>query len=246
MRLFLSLLVLSLGAAYVPTARAQDDDGDRLRIDYAADGAITGSLALSIVLAETVLKGPFSPDECRWCEPPRFDVSIRDAFVWDNAALADSLSYGSLGIGVGVSFLDVFMSMGNARWKEAGEDSLIIGEAMMSAMLFNELFKWTVGRQRPGVHFGSVDISKNEQNVSFFSGHTTLAFTSAAAGGMVAWMRGRKTAAASIWSIGGVLGLSTAYFRIAADRHYASDVLVGMAVGTLFGLLEPWLFHRGL
>jgi membrane-associated phospholipid phosphatase len=33
------------------------------------------------------------------------------------------------------------------------------------------------------------------------------------------------------------------YFRIAADRHYLTDVLTGALLGTGMGILLPWLFH---
>ena len=35
-----------------------------------------------------------------------------------------------------------------------------------------------------------------------------------------------------------------AYLRIAADRHYATDVLTGSAVGSAIGFSVPYLAHR--
>src|SRR4029077_11064630 len=47
-----------------------------------------------------------------------------------------------------------------------------------------------------------------------------------------------------IW-IGGVgLAGSTGYLRVAADRHFLTDVLVGAAVGTAVGTLMPRLFDE--
>ena len=40
------------------------------------------------------------------------------------------------------------------------------------------------------------------------------------------------------------LALFTGYLRIAADKHYASDVAVGALMGGLFGAGVPLLLHR--
>ena len=40
------------------------------------------------------------------------------------------------------------------------------------------------------------------------------------------------------------LALATGYLRIAADRHWATDVATGWAVGAAFGVGVPWLLHR--
>ena len=47
-----------------------------------------------------------------------------------------------------------------------------------------------------------------------------------------------------IWAAGLAVAAVTAYLRIAADRHYASDVTVGAAIGSLTGFAVPYLFHN--
>ena len=44
-----------------------------------------------------------------------------------------------------------------------------------------------------------------------------------------------------IWGAGLGLAVTTAYLRIAADRHYATDVLAGSAFGIAAGIAIPWL-----
>ncbi len=56
-------------------------------------------------------------------------------------------------------------------------------------------------------------------------------------------MRGYRLAP-WIWGAGLSLAVATAYLRIAADRHYASDVTVGAAIGSLTGFAVPYLFHN--
>jgi membrane-associated phospholipid phosphatase len=40
------------------------------------------------------------------------------------------------------------------------------------------------------------------------------------------------------------LAAATGYLRIAADRHYFTDVLAGAALGAGAGLTVPYLMHR--
>ncbi|MBC7171208.1 MAG: hypothetical protein H5U40_02210, partial [Polyangiaceae bacterium] len=39
------------------------------------------------------------------------------------------------------------------------------------------------------------------------------------------------------------MATTTSLFRVMADKHWASDVLVGAGVGLFAGWLLPWLFH---
>lgn len=87
----------------------------------------------------------------------------------------------------------------------------------------------------------------NERNFSFFSGHTAHAFAAATLTCqhhryLGSFLGGPAT---SPWTC--AAGLATAgltgLLRIAGDAHYASDVLVGAAVGSSAGLLVPWLLR---
>lgn len=44
--------------------------------------------------------------------------------------------------------------------------------------------------------------------------------------------------------VGLVSAALAGYTRMAADRHYASDTLVGLALGASAGFLLPWLTYR--
>jgi membrane-associated phospholipid phosphatase len=44
--------------------------------------------------------------------------------------------------------------------------------------------------------------------------------------------------------VGLTLAAATGYFRVAADRHYLSDVLVGGGLGSLIGFVNPFFVHR--
>ena len=56
-------------------------------------------------------------------------------------------------------------------------------------------------------------------------------------------MRG-YTLAPLVWATSLPVALVTGYLRIAADRHYFTDVLVGAVLGSAIGFVVPFVFHR--
>lgn len=84
----------------------------------------------------------------------------------------------------------------------------------------------------------------NDRHRSFFSGHTSQAFAAASAQcmhhlNMPLYGISPAVPCAAGYTVAAFVG----GLRMMADRHYLSDVLVGAGVGTLVGLLVPWLFH---
>jgi membrane-associated phospholipid phosphatase len=93
------------------------------------------------------------------------------------------------------------------------------------------------------VHVGGTTEPSTEDNLSFYSGHTTLAFSVGVSSSLIAYRRRYRLAPAILISTL-ALGVTTAYLRMAADRHYFSDVLVGALAGTAGGYLIPQLGTR--
>lgn len=85
----------------------------------------------------------------------------------------------------------------------------------------------------------------NDRHRSFFSGHTSQAFAAAGAQCMHHLhlpLYGSLTPfvpCAASFAVAAMAG----GLRIMADRHYMSDVLTGATIGTLVGVLVPWLLH---
>jgi len=94
----------------------------------------------------------------------------------------------------------------------------------------------------------SADCDEKRRYVSFFSGHSSVAFTSA---GLTCAHHQRLPlyggGAADAAACGAMIAvaLSTASFRVLADEHYMSDILVGSAVGFAAGYGLPTLLHYG-
>lgn len=229
-----------------------------LRWHPVADGVSTGTLITTWVLSEA-LKPVLAVPACRWCATNGFDTSIRRVF---NPSMAPSASgvrsvttvSDVLGLAVtplALLGLDLGFALRDAGdWRVAGVDALLIAQAVAAATNLTQLTKYVVSRGRP--YSAGADQALLEQgrdphdaNLSFFSGHATFTFAAACSVATVMTMRNYRHAWVA-WVVGLPLAATTALLRVAADKHWASDVLVGMAVGSIFGVVLPWLAHRPL
>lgn len=83
---------------------------------------------------------------------------------------------------------------------------------------------------------------KGDRNASFFSGHSATAFAGAGLVCMQQMALGPKFATLGCGSAMTLAG-ATALLRIIADKHYATDTLVGAVVGLATGMLLPYALH---
>ena len=232
----------ALFAAAAAVALAAADGPSRaLPYDAIRDPVITGAAAAGWVLLH-VLEDRLASETCRWCEPPPFDLSARGALRLQSsdtpATASDVVAYGAVPLaGLGVDF---FVSGRDA--KTAGVDALIAAETVALAGLAGQAVKLNVARRRPAAYASGAARASADDDASFYSGHASAAFAVATSFATCASMRGDGDAWVA-WAAGLPLAALTGYLRIAADRHYLSDVLVGAGAGTLFGTLVPRLLH---
>ena len=240
MAAMLRVVIVMLLAA--TTAHA-DEPTDRTR---ALDLGLTVGMGGAYLVAEFGFNAELSPTTCRWCEPTGFDVPMRDALKWGDTGAANTISnltgyvLAPLATAGGL-----VLAGGRSGWRRHYDDAVPVIQAAIFASLLQHVTKLGGGRQRPYAHFappGTLTPSE-EDNVSFWSGHTSLDFALAVSAGTIADARGYRYAPV-IWATGLTLAGVTGYLRVAADRHYATDVLMGAAVGTLVGYAWPRLVHR--
>ena len=104
----------------------------------------------------------------------------------------------------------------------------MIAEAVALNGALTQIVKFTAGRERPFVHALPADQKPltghpADNNVSFYSSHTSFAFSLAVSTATVASMR-RYRWAPVLWGVGLVSAAAVGYLRIAADQHYFTDV----------------------
>jgi membrane-associated phospholipid phosphatase len=185
------------------------------------------------------------PDTCRWCKPGATDRAIRDALVWDDTDRADLystlLAYGAAPvIGGALVYL-------NTRGATAGrviDDTISIAEAVVVTGVLVSGLKVASARKRPYAYRSSVDYSDDiSARTSFPSGHASFGFALTTSAAMVCHWRKFPTEP-YVWVAGIGLSLSVEYLRIAADKHWFSDVAIGGGIGFGVGLLVPTLLRE--
>jgi membrane-associated phospholipid phosphatase len=236
---------VALLALWGSPARAADE----LHVDWKVDGAITGA-AFALWGGSQLLQGHLAATTCRWCQPGSIDTSIRDSLRWDDTGAANLASNIAAFAFVPVASVGLLVLGSHAedRTGETASNALLMAESVALAGDANQLFKFAVGRERPFVHALPPDQKSQtanpaDNNTSFYSGHTSFAFSLAVSAGTIASIR-RYRWAPVVWAAGLTGAALVGYLRIAADRHYFTDVLTGAGAGAAFGFAVPAL-HRG-
>jgi membrane-associated phospholipid phosphatase len=237
------LLVLCALLFSTLPARAEQPFAVDLRVEaplLAAGGALW--------IVSEGLKPKLAPTDCRICGHNALDDAVQQGLLWQNVQparrLSDALLFGLVPALAFGSVMGVGQAEGDRR--SAGENLLTLSETLVATSVLTQLTKFTAGRERPFLatqrENGLVVTHGPDDNLSFFSGHTSTTFALAVGAGSIASFRGYKQAP-WIWGLGLPLAALTGYLRIAADRHYFTDVLTGALIGSAIGVLIPWL-HR--
>jgi membrane-associated phospholipid phosphatase len=255
----LSVSILAVLCVLCASADSRADEVNELRYDARIDVAVTAVGGLWWLSTE-MMKADLVPEKCRWCYRAKdgadllnpVDGFVRSSLLWKDTNTAATLSSAV------AFFIEPGAMMGLTALASANEhavdrfpvDALLITEATVLAGDINQIAKFAFARERPFVHFlprapdavRALTDSPSDDNLSFFSGHTTLAFAIATSAGTINTLRGYRLAPL-VWGAGMTMAASVAYLRIAADKHYFSDVMTGVVVGSVIGIGIPLIFH---
>lgn len=124
-------------------------------------------------------------------------------------------------------------------------ETVMAAETFLIAHTVPHTLKPLVSRVRPYNYYDAADNpEKSDWNHSFFSGHTSMAFAAATFGSYTfcKWFPESKMKVPFI-AISYSLATLTGISRVYSGCHFATDVLMGAAVGTAIGFFVPWL-HR--
>jgi membrane-associated phospholipid phosphatase len=190
--------------------------------------------------ASGLLQSKLTPATCRWCEPDRLDRWARGQLRWRSTKAAGTAS-DALQLGVpAATALALWLSGGQPlASRETAEDLVVVAEAAAVAQLLTQGAKYAAARRRPDAWAAGTQGSADAKH-SFWSAHTSFTFSVAAAATQVARLRGRPGWRwLALASFAGAA--ATGWLRVAADRHWLTDVVSGAAVGTATGLGVPLL-----
>jgi membrane-associated phospholipid phosphatase len=254
---FFSLTFCAALATNVGIAHAEEAASPPIEIghDMGVELPTVAGLAI-VVVGFRVLRDDLEPSSCRLCdssEPGRvnaidgwFRRELKHSDTYPVNVASYVLAFGLAP--VSAAGLTILAAHAEHRDNEDLVNVVAIAEGGFGAMLATEVLEFATLRMRPYVH-AIADPAERDRVIaqkgafhSFPAGHVVEAFGLAAASGVVASRRGYRLAPL-VWGVGLTLGLATAYARVAADRHYFTDVLAGAAIGTVVGGGIPLFFH---
>lgn len=243
---FFFVVIIGLGISskvYAENLLFPESKSVSLQYNLKSDIAITVTAFSSWAIMRG-FQDDFAPSTCRWCSVNTFDKWGHDNLKWDNVKAASTTSH------VMAYCIAPLIAFGGnalvANYDDKVDDfavnALIIAETVALSSLLNQIVKMSAGRQRPDAHYSGVR-SGAADNTSFYSGHTNLAFSLAVSSGTVASMREYRLAPL-IWGAGLGVAATTGYLRIAADKHYITDVVAGAVIGSAVGFCVPYFMHK--
>lgn len=161
----------------------------------------------------------------------RLDGGARRALLRPGAAAdadraSDALAYAAVPLACGLALLCV-----DDLSTRLVRDALRVARAVTVTGAVNQAVKFVAPRERPFVRALPAATGRDRYG-SFFSNHTSAVTSMAAACARLLRSRG-----ASGWFGVPLFGLAlfVGYLRIAADRHYLTDVLAGALFGSALG-----------
>lgn len=217
-------------------------------------------LGLSIAQGALAIGSVFLPEQRNWIATNPFDESARDAMRLKTAQerlTARDASDVGLVLLINQQLIDtLFITWWlHDKGSTALQMALIDLQTVSFAAGVNGIVTGLVGRQRPyprvdcaegGVRAETGDCLGPDRYQSFFSGHTTVAFTMASLT-CVHHINLPIYGGGPVEAIPCAMALATAsgvgMLRMAGDQHFLSDVLTGALFGTAVGFGLPYLFY---
>ena len=204
------------------------------------------TITAGLATAALVFIGPI--EQPHWTGPILFDNAVRDAIRVNDPE--ERKTYRAIGdwtyrFSPLLPLIDVFVvsAIGHGDKKLTRNLGGMLAEAYSYSGLMSFISTELSARQRP---YSDCKEGRQCDTQSFYSGHSTIAATGA--GLMCANHTRIALYGSPVLDIGACVlasanAMVTAVTRLNADRHYATDVLVGTGLGFAFGYAVPVLFH---
>jgi membrane-associated phospholipid phosphatase len=209
----------------------------QLEVGVKRAALVTGA-ALALWGAAEIERGIDDVARCRWCDPPGFDRWSRRQLRWDDTGAADDASdVLMVGVSLGSAAAVAWLAASEGDSREVVEDVFLVVAAVAVTEALTRGVQHGAGRLRPQAW--DVGEPRGDRDLrAFFSGHTSRAFAAATAAAQVSRLRGRP---GWVWvaAVGFTAAAATGWLRVAADQHWATDVLAAAAVGTAIGWAIP-------
>ena len=160
----------------------------------------------------------------------------RIALRYDNPTASRFSDWTLILVSMAPLAMSVHENSSTGKWTE----SALYLESQIWTSGLTRLCKGIVRRPRPYAYAGSSTLPDKDAARSFFSGHTSIAFTGAVSTGIFfdhfypesKWSK-------TVWISSLSLAATTGVLRILAGKHFPTDVLTGAIVGSFVGWMIP-------
>jgi membrane-associated phospholipid phosphatase len=249
----LPVVVLVVFALPGGGATAQDATSPGLRDQASLDVPLTLA-GVAGTLGPELLTDTGKPWRCRWCDRDAdghdtlngLDAAVRRHWRWSSPEKAHSWSNVTLALSL-FAPAGAFAAARGGFGDGFGGEMLLAVESSAVALGLTQGAKYLFRRERPWAHAGDPPrgehLGSRDASLSFVSGHASVAFALAVSTGSLASLRG-DDGKEWVWATGLAVAAATGYLRIAADRHYFTDVVAGAALGATVGWVVPRLVDR--
>lgn len=207
-------------------------------VDPLLDGAVIGVTALGTIWANSNAENlirfrcPCDPSEVNGLDRPVIGNSSQSA-----AGASDVTAALAVAVPVVADWIDL------GTTPELAEDFVVFAEVMSLNAALANLLKYTTQRPLPRTYAGDPELLVAPEGYrSFYSGHVSTTFSALSAASFTLGLRhgGR----AWPWIVTAATGFTVAAERVAAGRHFYTDVAVGALAGAAVGIFVPWLHER--
>ena len=209
------------------------------RVSPAIDGSIIGASLLAIAIPYAFAGSFIHPH----CPCAANEVNPLDRHVIGNHnKLLDDASDATAGIVMVAPLLLDGLDVGLSR--TLLEDATVYGEALAVNGAMVTAVKYIAQRPLPRTYAGDPALVNQPGGYrSFYSGHTSLVV--AALSVTAVTLEARHGQRVWPWLVVAAIGTMVAAERVAAGRHFYTDVAVGAVAGAAVGTLVPMAHRRG-
>lgn len=213
------------------------------KLSYAKEFTITGLCVATLTPSFFLKKNKPVLNETQLNQLNKADIWKVDRFACNNwnpkiAKASDVLMFGSM-------VLPALLLINKPARNEAGKISLLYFETLLLNAGITNLTKEIFKRKRPYTYNANAPLSKKmerDATSSFFSGHTSFAASSSFFLAKVyADTNPNSKWKPVVWTSAAIIPLTTGIFRVAAGKHFPTDILVGYLVGAATGIFVPHL-----
>jgi membrane-associated phospholipid phosphatase len=240
-------VVLQLQLALAPAALADPGRRSPFEVDARVDAPVL-ALGLTLWVTPFFVEGSLPGPACDPCDPAELNRLDRPVVHFGSPA-ADRAGDVMVAVVPALAAAGALLDLRDWGWAEVAEDVVLIAEAMVLSGVMQRLVSFAVRRPRPFMYREDARPELRDDataGLSFYSGHTAAAFAAATAFAYTYTVRNpRSRAVPLVWIASLLAASSVPLLRVGAGEHFWTDVLVGAAAGSGFGVLVPALHLRG-